>query len=112
LKLNADHQLQYLTALENVIKNNCTSSVILSPTVYQSNLIAPNWVAGTKGLTGITNEYIQRSLNNTNITNCPIAAPFVINGKCDNCPSGQFYDMTTSNCATCPVNTVFDANAK
>lgn len=55
LKLNAAHQLQYLTALKNVVINNCTTSVILSPTVYQSNLIAPNWVAGSKGLRGITN---------------------------------------------------------
>jgi hypothetical protein len=110
---SASHQIYYLQTIQQVIQNNCTTATILSPTVYQSNVFAPNWITGSQTMNDIVNQYIARSQQFDNITNCPIATPFYNGITCVDCTGATpVFDMTTLKCTTCPTGQAVDTTEK
>ena len=57
----AQYQLYYLQTIQEVITNNCSEEVLLSPTVYQTNIYANNWILGDQTINDVVNQYIVRS---------------------------------------------------
>lgn len=82
---NAQSQLFYLNSIQEVLKSNCTVEAILTPTVYQTNFGAQNWITGNLTINDIVNDYIQRAASNDNITNCPLDKPFYDGSTCITC---------------------------
>ena len=41
-----DKQIFFLNSIESIIYTNCSMNVILSPTIWQTNIYSPNWVLG------------------------------------------------------------------
>lgn len=72
LKGNCLYQIYYLQTIQTVLKDNCTTTAVLSPTMYQSNLNAVNWIAGNQSVVNLINEYIARSFQYESVTNCPL----------------------------------------
>ena len=104
-------------------------NVILSPTIFQTNIYAPNWVLGNMTIDDLIEQYYQRSIRYDNITNCPIDFPFFDGKKCINCststpafdisqkkciscPGGNIIDNDQKKCMSCPNGTVFNNNTK
>lgn len=47
-------------------------NVILSPTIFQTNIYATNWTLGNLTIDDLIEQYYQRSIRYDNITNCPV----------------------------------------
>ena len=47
-------------------------NVILSPTIFQTNIYAKNWILGNLTIDNLIDQYYLRSKNYENVTNCPI----------------------------------------
>ena len=69
-----------LDSIEKVVYTKCDSSIVLSPSVFQSNLYGKNWILGNQTIDDLIEEYYQRSVQYHNITNCPGEFPY-FNGK-------------------------------
>jgi hypothetical protein len=48
--INSDLQKQsvIIEGIEKILYTKCDSSVILSPTIFQSNIYASNWILGNQ----------------------------------------------------------------
>jgi hypothetical protein len=83
LDLNA--QLYFIDNMQAILRAKCDRRAILSPTIWQTNLNAQNWILGDQTLDDVIEEYYQRSISYNNITNCDIKTPFFSRGNCINC---------------------------
>jgi hypothetical protein len=113
LEASANHQIYYLTTIQNVLTQNCTNTATLSPTAYQSNIYAPNWITGNQTINDIVNQYIARSQQYDNITNCPLTAPFYNGFQCISCTDPfPIFDMKALVCTNCPAGQILDTQSK
>ena len=88
-------------------------NVILSPTIFQTNIYAPNWVLGNMTIDDLIEQYYQRSIRYDNITNCPIDFPFFDSKQCIQCPPAQpAFDISQKKCIACPVDYHIDNTQK
>jgi hypothetical protein len=46
IKSDIEKQIFFLNSIESIIYTNCSMNVILSPTIWQTNIYAPNWILG------------------------------------------------------------------
>lgn len=76
IKRDIEKQIFFLNSIESIIYTNCTMNVILSPTIFQTNIYATNWTLGNLTIDDLIEQYYQRSIRYDNITNCPIEYPF------------------------------------
>jgi hypothetical protein len=72
--INSDiaKQTVLLDSIEKAIYTKCDASIVLSPTIFQSNIYATNWILGSQTIDDLIEEYYQRSVQYDNITNCPL----------------------------------------
>jgi hypothetical protein len=99
---SANHQIYYLETIQKVLQENCTTATILSPTVYQSNIYANNWLTGNQTINDIVAQYVARSQQFDNITNCPLDRPFYDKTACINCTGDTpLFDMKELKCTNC-----------
>lgn len=86
---------------------------MLSPTVYQTNVYAPNWILGNLTVNDVVNKYIATSQQHSNITNCPMETPFFNGYVCINCTEpNNLFNMETRQCTSCPVGTTFNITSR
>lgn len=105
-QLTADIKQQetIVLGIESVIYSQCNNASVFSPTIFQSNLYASNWVLGRQSITNLIDQYYQRSLLYTSVNNCPLATPFFDGLSCIQClPPTPIFDMQLSNCTNCPT---------
>lgn len=106
-------QLYFVDNMVTILRSRCTQRAILSPTVWQTNLNAQNWILGEQTLDDVIEEYYQRAITYDNITNCDIKTPFFSNGKCINCPKAQpVFNLYTSRCESCGKGLIFDGQRR
>lgn len=77
--INRDIQKQFtlIDSIEKMVYTKCQGSILLSPTIFQSNIYAPNWFLGkNQTIDDLIEEYYQRSIQYHNVTNCPLEFPF------------------------------------
>jgi hypothetical protein len=80
--------------------------MVLSPTIFQSNIYASNWFLGNLTIDDVIEEYYQRSILYNNVTNCPLEFPFFDGKDCINCTGSQnLFNMQTKQCGSCPLDT-------
>ena len=61
----------------------------------------------------IVNQYVARSQQYDNITNCPLDTPFYNNIKCVQCSgSTPIFDMKDLRCTACPGNSSFNVDTR
>jgi hypothetical protein len=72
-------------------------------------LNATNWVSSTP-----FSDFLQNAngISNGTYTPCPIDTPYYNGMQCINCPSGQYFNITSNVCVFCPYNTAYDLTAK
>lgn len=100
LDLNA--QLYFIDHILSILRSKCAQRAILSPTIWQTNLNAPNWILGDQTLDDVIEDYYQRAITYDNITNCNIRTPFFSNGHCINCPpKTPIFNLYTAQCISC-----------
>lgn len=101
-----------LSSIEKVAQRQCEQNVIKSAVVYQTNLYQNNnWILGTMTMDQLIDQFYRRSLDNNNITNCPLDRPFLktystfnSDTLCIKCPSETpYFDMSAKNCVACPA---------
>lgn len=74
----------------------------MSPTIFQTNLYAPNWILGNQTASQVVDEYYQRSLRYDNVTNCPVDRPFFNGQTCMTCnPPRSVFDLLERKCVSC-----------
>lgn len=84
-------------------------NVILSPTIFQTNIYAGNWSLGNMTIDDLIEQYYQRSIRYDNITNCPIDFPFFDGKQCIQCnPPTPVFDISQKKCFACPPETHID----
>lgn len=85
--INSDlsKQTVLIDSIEKAIYAKCESSIVLSPTIFQSNIYASNWILGSQTIDDLIEEYYQRSVQYDNITNCPLEFPFFDGTHCIAC---------------------------
>lgn len=92
---------------------SCQPIISNSPTVYQTNLLSDRWLLGNLTLRQITKQYVDRSLNNPNVTNCPISSPFWNGNACSDCLApNNLFDLSTKSCSSCPIGTNLNLNTR
>lgn len=111
MDLNA--QLYFIDNIIAILRSKCAQRAILSPTIWQTNLNAANWILGDQTLDDVIEEYYQRAITYDNITNCDIRKPFFSNGKCISCPRKQpIFNLYTQKCINCGKGQVFDGQKR
>ena len=106
--ISSDIQKQsaLIESVERAIYTKCDASIVLSPTIFQSNIYATNWVLGNQTIDDLIEEYYQRSIQYDNITNCPLEHPFFDGTACLNCKEPEpIFNILTRNCEACPFDT-------
>lgn len=106
--ISSDIQKQsaLIESVEKAIYTKCDASIVLSPTIFQSNIYATNWILGNQTIDDLIEEYYQRSIQYDNITNCPLENPFFDGNSCINCHEPEpIFNILTRNCEACPFDT-------
>lgn len=109
--INSDiaKQTVLLDSIEKAIYTKCDSSIILSATIFQSNIYASNWILGGQTIDDLIEEYYQRSVQYDNITNCPLEFPFFDGKQCISCDvEDSVFNMMTKKCEYCPTDTAIN----
>jgi len=57
LTTDIQQQQTIVLGIESVIHSQCNNASIFSPTIFQSNLYASNWVLGKQTITNIIDQY-------------------------------------------------------
>ena len=95
-----------MDSIEKAIYTKCDSNIILSATIFQSNIYAPNWILGNQTIDDLIEEYYQRSVQYDNITNCPLEFPFFNGNQCVQCKDNlPIFNMFKKTCDACPYDT-------
>ena len=85
--------------MESILYTQCKTQVILSPTIFQTNIYAKNWILGPQTIDDVIEEYYQRSITYNNVTNCPLLYPFFDGKKCIQCTTDNpVFNMYTRTC--------------
>jgi hypothetical protein len=94
MREDIDKQLFFVNSMRDIIYSKCLRTVIMSPTVFQTNLYALNWILGNQTASQVVDEYYQRSMRYDNVTNCPIDRPFFSGQACITCsPPRPVFDL-------------------
>jgi hypothetical protein len=102
MKEDIEKQLFFVNSMKDIIQSKCLRTIIMSPTIFQTNLYAPNWILGNQTASQVVDDYYERSLRYDNVTNCPIEKPF-FNGKlCITCSEPRpVFDLMERKCVSC-----------
>lgn len=77
-------------------------NVILSPTIFQTNIYAKNWILGNLTIDNLIDQYYLRSRNYENVTNCPIEYPFFNGQECIICEEPNLiFNYSSKKCVNC-----------
>ena len=88
-------------------------NVILSPTIWQTNIYSPNWVLGNMTIDDLIEQYYQRSIRYDNITNCDIQKPYFNGKECILCSGATpVFDISQKKCISCPNGTIINNDQK
>lgn len=91
--------------MQKSLTSDCLSTIIIGPTIFQTNLYAKNWILGKYTTDDLVELYNSRSLKYDNISNCPMEFPFFDGSKCITCPPGNpIFNIETSKCGQCEHN--------
>jgi hypothetical protein len=102
-------QSTLIDSIEKAIYTRCDSSIVLSATIFQSNIYASNWILGSQTIDDLIEEYYQRSVRYDNITNCPLEFPYFDGQQCIRCDQdGAVFNMFTKQCDFCPYDTAIN----
>lgn len=113
IKRDIEKQIFFLNSIESILYTNCSMNVILSPTIWQTNIYAPNWVLGNMTIDDLIEQYYQRSIRYDNITNCHVETPFFDGKQCIICPTATpIFDISQKKCLACPAETKIDNSQK
>lgn len=85
VKRDIDKELFFLDSIESIIYTNCSMNIVMSPTIWQTNIYAPNWILGNMTIDDLIEQYYQRSIRYDNVTNCHIDKPFFDGKQCIVC---------------------------
>lgn len=78
-------------------------NVLLSATIWQSNIYATGWILGELTIDDLIEQYYQRSIRYDNVTNCPIETPFYDGSECIICEDpNPVFDISQKKCVACP----------
>ncbi len=113
--INSDLQKQsvIIEGIEKILYTKCDSSVILSPTIFQSNIYASNWILGNQTIDDLIEEYYQRSIQYDNITNCPLDFPYFEGSSCINCSADlPVFNMFSKKCDSCPEDSKINVDLR
>ena len=91
----------------NVTTKSCQAVVNLP---YVSNLASKNWVSATP-----FKDYVETgsAVANGTARACPTATPYFNGASCINCTgSNQYFNVSTSQCVSCPSGTTFRLDSK
>ena len=103
IKRDIEKELFFLNSIESIIYTNCSMNVILSPTIWQSNIYATGWILGELTIDDLIEQYYQRSIRYDNVTNCPIETPFYDGAECMLCKEPTpVFDISLKRCVACP----------
>lgn len=92
-----------------MIYTNCNTTIVLTPTIFQTNLYATNWMLGNQTIDDIIEQYYLRSRLYTSINNCPLEAPFFDGKACVNCSGATpVFNMESATCSKCPYDTAIN----
>lgn len=103
-QMQEDLQAQLFIAdtIEEVLDSKCRKAALLSPTIWQTNLNAPNWILGDQTLDDLVDDYYDRSVHYENVTNCHISEPYYNGKSCISCPADlPLFNMYTQQCTKC-----------
>ena len=99
-------QQTLLQGISKAIYTQCRTTVVLTPTIFQTNLLANNWILGRQSIDNIVEQYYQRSRFYHNVTNCPLDSPFYEGSQCNKCQQPTpIFNMQSSKCEKCPFDT-------
>ena len=113
IKRDIQKEKFYLDSIESIIYTNCSMNVILSATIWQTNIYAPGWILGNMTIDDLIEQYYQRSIRYDNVTNCPIEKPFFNTKECIVCKDDTpVFDISQKKCVSCPVDTHVDNDQK
>lgn len=85
-----------------MLDSKCKRAAVLTPTIWQTNLGAPNWILGEQTLNDVVDDYYERSVKYDNITNCNINEPYFNGTACISCPKEQpLFNLYTMRCTQC-----------
>lgn len=102
IREDMEKQLTYINSMKDVLNSKCLRTVILSPTIFQTNLYAPNWILGNQTANQVVDEYYERSLRYDNVTNCPIDKPFFNGQACIVCQEPRpVFNLFERRCVSC-----------
>lgn len=108
-----DAQVFFIENIQSIIKQRCNRKAILTPTIWQTNLNAANWILGEQTLDDVVEEYFQRSTTYDNVTNCPASTPFFNGRECINCPrEAPIWNLYSQECVSCPTGTVYQGQSR
>lgn len=103
--MDAKKMLVFLESMQQILTADCLGTIIIGPTIFQTNLYAKNWILGNYTTDDLVDIYNSRSVKYDNITNCPINTPFFDGQKCITCPTGNpVFNIQTLQCGQCPHN--------
>ena len=103
IKRDIEKELFFLNSIESIIYTNCSMNVLLSPTIWQSNIYATGWILGDLTIDDLIEQYYQRSIRYDNVTNCPIGTPFYDGTQCMQCKEPTpVFDISQKLCVACP----------
>ena len=87
IKADIEKQVFFLDSIETIVHTKCEAGVKLGPTIFQTNIYAKGWILGNMTIDDLIEQYYQRSVRYSNITNCPDHDPFFNGIKCITCPA-------------------------
>lgn len=106
--INSDiaKQETILEGIQKAIYTKCETTVVFTPSIFQSNLMAENWILGKQTIDNIVEQYYLRGRLYHNVTNCALETPFFDGTKCISCKDPQpIFNIQTSSCEKCPFDT-------
>lgn len=111
--LDLNDQLFFIDNIRDILSSQCVGRVILSPTIWQTNLNARNWMVGNQTLDDVIEQYYQRAITYDNITNCDLRTPYFSNGSCIDCPAETpIFNLRSAQCMKCNIGDVFDSSKR
>ena len=76
MREDIEKQLFFVNSMKEVLESKCLRTIILSPTIFQTNLYAAKWILGNQTANQVVDDYYERSLRYDNVTNCTVERPF------------------------------------
>lgn len=99
-------QQTLLQGISKAIYSQCQTTIVFTPTIFQTNLFASNWILGRQSIDNIVEQYYQRSRLYHNVTNCPLDFPFYDGTQCSKCQQPTpIFNTQLSKCDKCPHDT-------